>query len=68
MSTGKSTVQYDKAKLYSITNKLRGHSRYKVINRTTHNNIRKIKLNRRGCRGFKDEITPRHHEPKSFRP
>ena len=46
ISTVKSTVQYDKAKLYSIVNKVRGDPRYKVINDTICNNIRKLKLNR----------------------
>ena len=31
MSTGKSTVQYDKAKLYSIANKVRGDPRNKAM-------------------------------------
>ena len=51
MTTGKSTAQYYKAKLYSIANKVRSNPKYKVINSITCNNIRKLKLNRRGCRG-----------------
>ena len=51
MTTGKSTVQYNKAKLYSIADKVRSNPRYKVVNSITCNNIRKLKLNRRGCRG-----------------
>ena len=47
MSTGKSTVLYNKAKLFSIANKVRGDPRYKVINSTTCNNIRKIKQQKR---------------------
>ena len=41
MSKGKFTAQYDKAKLYSIADKVRGDPRYKVINSTTCNNNRK---------------------------
>ena len=51
MTTGKSTTQYNKAKLYSIANKVRSDPSYKVINSITCNNITKLKLNRRGCRG-----------------
>ena len=51
MTTGKSTVQYNIAKLYSIANKVRSDPRYNVINSITCNNIRKLKLSRRGCRG-----------------
>ena len=51
MSTSMFTVQYDKAKLYSIAEKVRGDPRYKVGNSTICNNIIKLKLNRRGCRG-----------------
>ena len=51
MTTSKSAAQYNKAKLYSIVNKVRGDPRYEVINSITCNNIRKLNLNRRGCRG-----------------
>ena len=50
MSTRKSTVQYNKAKLYCLAKKVRGDPRYKVLNSTTCNIIRKLKPNRRGCR------------------
>ena len=51
MLTGKCTVQHTKAKLCSIADKVRSDPRYKVINSITCNNVRKLKLNRRGCRG-----------------
>ena len=50
LTTGKSTAQYNKAKLYSIVNKVRSDPKYKVINSITCDNVRKLKLNRRGCR------------------
>ena len=49
MTTGKSTAQYNKAKLCSIVNEVRSDPRYKVINNITCYNIRKLKLNR-SCR------------------
>ena len=51
MTIGKSPAQYNKAKFYSLANKVRSDPRYKVINSITCDNIRKLKLNRRGCRG-----------------
>ena len=51
MTISKSTIQYNKARLYSIADKVRSDPRYKVINTLTYNNIRTLKLNRRGCRG-----------------
>ena len=51
MTTGKPPAQYNIAKLYSIANEVRSDQRYKVINSITCYNIRKLKLNRRGCRG-----------------
>ena len=50
-TTNKSTIQYNKVKLYSIADKVRSDPRYKVFYHKTCNNIRKLKLNRRGCRG-----------------
>ena len=49
----KSTIQYDRATLYSLTDKVRSDLRYKVLNHRTCNNIRKPKLHRRGCKGGK---------------
>ena len=51
MTICKSTIQYNKARLYSIADKVRSNPRYKVINGMACKNIRKLKLNRRGCRG-----------------
>ena len=51
MTISKSTLQYNKSMLYSIVDKVRSDPRYKVINYRTCNNISKLKLNRRGCRG-----------------
>ena len=51
MTISKSTIQYNKTKLYSIADKVRSDPRYKLFNYMTYNNIRKLKLNRRGCRG-----------------
>ena len=48
MTIRKSTIQYNKARLSSIADKVRSYPRYKVINSMTCNNIRKLKLNRRG--------------------
>ena len=51
MMTNKSIIWYDRATLYSLAGKVRSDLRYKVFNHRTCNNIRKLKLNRRGCRG-----------------
>ena len=47
----KSIIWYDRDTLYSLADKVRGDLRYKALNHRTCNNIRKLKLNRRGCRG-----------------
>ena len=49
----KSTIRYDRATLYSLADKVRSYLRYKVLNHKTFNNIRKLKLHRRGCKGGK---------------
>ena len=49
----KSTIWYDRATLYSLADKVRSDPRYKVLNHRTCNNIRKLKLLRRGCKGGK---------------
>ena len=49
----KSTIWYDRATLYSLADKVRSDPRYKVLNHRTWNNIRKLKLLRRGCKGGK---------------
>ena len=51
MTTNKSIIWYDRATLYSLTDKVRRDPRYNIFNHRTCNNIRKLKLNRRGCRG-----------------
>ena len=51
MTTNKSTIQYNRVKFYSLADKVRSDPGYKVFNYKTCNNIRKLKLNRRGCRG-----------------
>ena len=50
-TTNKSIIRYDRVTLYSLADKVRSDPRYKVFNHRTCNNIRKLKLNRRGCRG-----------------
>ena len=49
----KSTIWYDRATLYSLADKVRSDARYKVLSHRTCNNIRKLKLLRRGCKGGK---------------
>ena len=49
-TTIKSTIQYNRVKLFSLADKVRSDPRYKVFNYETHSNIRKHKLN-------KEEIT-----------
>ena len=51
MMTNKSIILYNRVTLYSLADKVRSDLRYKVFNHKTCNNIRKLKLNRRGCRG-----------------
>ena len=51
MTRNKSIIQYDRVTLYSLADMVRSDPRYKVFNHRTCNNIRKLKLNRRGCRG-----------------
>ena len=51
MMTNKSIIWYNSVTLYSLADKERSDLRYKVFNHKTCNNIRKLKLNRRGCRG-----------------
>ena len=46
ITISKSTIQYNKARLYSIAHKVRSDPRYKVINVMTCNIIRKLKLKR----------------------
>ena len=49
--TNKSIIWYDRGTLYRLANKVRSDLRYKVFNHRTYNIIRKLKLNRRGCKG-----------------
>ena len=51
MMTNKSIIQYNRVTLYRLADKVRSDLRYKVFNHNTCNNIRKLKLTRRGCRG-----------------
>ena len=51
MTISKSTIQYNKARLCGIVDKVKSDPRYKVINGMACKNIRKLKLNTRGCRG-----------------
>ena len=49
----KSTIQYNRVKLFSLADKVRSDPRYRVLTYETHRNISNLKLNRRGCRGGK---------------
>ena len=51
MMKNKSIIQYNRVTLYSLADKVRSDPRYRIFNHKTCNNIRKHKLNRRGCRG-----------------
>ena len=51
LTMSKSTINYSKASLINIADKVRSYPRYKVINSITCKNIRKLKLNRKGYRG-----------------